>query len=132
MSATLEGKAAAIEYRSEGIGSLLRPPYLADAGQQVARGEITAAAFKKMDDRAVDEAVALQEAAGSTSSPTASSGATPFSATWSNPSTASTSSAARRSRFETRAEPRRRSGVQSSSRSFAGGVTWRRKNSPIW
>jgi 5-methyltetrahydropteroyltriglutamate--homocysteine methyltransferase len=50
--------------RSEGIGSLLRPPYLADARQRIERGDITPAEFKRVEDRAVDEALALQEAAG--------------------------------------------------------------------
>jgi len=50
--------------RSEGIGSLLRPPYLVDARERVERGDLTAAEFKRMEDRAVDEALALQEAAG--------------------------------------------------------------------
>src|SRR5438128_1299863 len=52
------------EVRAETIGSLLRPPYLATARGQLERGELTSAAFKKIEDRAVDEAVALQEAAG--------------------------------------------------------------------
>jgi methionine synthase II (cobalamin-independent) len=51
-------------YRSEGIGSLLRPPYLTEARAQLERGTIPAAAFKQIEDRAVDEAIALQEAAG--------------------------------------------------------------------
>jgi 5-methyltetrahydropteroyltriglutamate--homocysteine methyltransferase len=55
---------SSVSYRSEGIGSLLRPPYLIDARQQYERGEITAAEFKRIEDRAVDEAIALQEAAG--------------------------------------------------------------------
>jgi methionine synthase II (cobalamin-independent) len=50
--------------RSETIGSLLRPDYLLDAGQRLAQGDLTPAAFKRFEDRAVDEAVALQEAAG--------------------------------------------------------------------
>ena len=50
--------------RSETIGSLLRPQYLVDARQQLERGEIGAPAFKRIEDRAVDESVALQEAAG--------------------------------------------------------------------
>jgi 5-methyltetrahydropteroyltriglutamate--homocysteine methyltransferase len=53
-----------MEYRSETIGSLLRPQYLVDARQQLERGELTAPAFKRIEDRAVDESVALQEAAG--------------------------------------------------------------------
>ena len=51
-------------HRSETIGSLLRPQYLVDARQQLERGEIGAPAFKRIEDRAVDESVALQEAAG--------------------------------------------------------------------
>ncbi|MGH9314080.1 MAG: cobalamin-independent methionine synthase II family protein [Vicinamibacterales bacterium] len=50
--------------RAEGIGSLLRPSYLADARRQLERGDLTPAEFKRIEDRAVDEAVALQEAAG--------------------------------------------------------------------
>ena len=50
--------------RSEGVGSLLRPQYLKDAGQQFERGDLTPAEFKRIEDRAVDESVALQEAAG--------------------------------------------------------------------
>jgi 5-methyltetrahydropteroyltriglutamate--homocysteine methyltransferase len=52
------------DYRAETVGSLLRPPYLARAREQLERGEITPAAFKTIEDRAVDEAVSLQEAAG--------------------------------------------------------------------
>src|SRR5437773_11815820 len=52
------------EFRAETVGSLLRPAYLATAREQLERGEIAPAAFKKIEDRAVDEAVALQEAAG--------------------------------------------------------------------
>src|SRR5688572_32974234 len=50
--------------RADVVGSLLRPPYLLDARAQLERGELTPAAFKAIEDRAVDEAVALQEAAG--------------------------------------------------------------------
>jgi 5-methyltetrahydropteroyltriglutamate--homocysteine methyltransferase len=42
----------------------LRPAYLQAARDQVGRGELSAAAFKAIEDRAVDEAIALQEAAG--------------------------------------------------------------------
>jgi 5-methyltetrahydropteroyltriglutamate--homocysteine methyltransferase len=51
-------------HRSEGIGSLLRPQYLTDARGRLERGEIDPAGFKQIEDRAVDEALALQEAAG--------------------------------------------------------------------
>jgi 5-methyltetrahydropteroyltriglutamate--homocysteine methyltransferase len=50
--------------RCEPIGSLLRPAYLADARQRLERGESTSAEFKRVEDRAVDEALALQDAAG--------------------------------------------------------------------
>jgi 5-methyltetrahydropteroyltriglutamate--homocysteine methyltransferase len=53
-----------VSYRSEGIGSLLRPASLLDARGKLERGELTPAAFKHIEDRAVDEAVALQQAAG--------------------------------------------------------------------
>jgi 5-methyltetrahydropteroyltriglutamate--homocysteine methyltransferase len=46
------------------VGSLLRPPELLKAQEAVARGAITQAEFKAIEDRAVDEAVALQEEAG--------------------------------------------------------------------
>ena len=51
-------------YRAEVIGSLLRPAYLWDARKSLRSKEITTAQFKKIEDRAVDEMIALQEAAG--------------------------------------------------------------------
>ena len=53
-----------VSYRCEGIGSLLRPAYLLEARQRVEAGDLSPAAFKRLEDRAVDDAVALQEAAG--------------------------------------------------------------------
>jgi 5-methyltetrahydropteroyltriglutamate--homocysteine methyltransferase len=50
--------------RSDVIGSLLRPAALLDARERVAHGALTAAEFKRIEDRAVDAAVALQEDAG--------------------------------------------------------------------
>jgi 5-methyltetrahydropteroyltriglutamate--homocysteine methyltransferase len=50
--------------RSDVVGSLLRPAFLLEAREQNDRGELTPAEFKQIEDRAVDEAVALQEAAG--------------------------------------------------------------------
>jgi 5-methyltetrahydropteroyltriglutamate--homocysteine methyltransferase len=50
--------------KADVVGSLLRPRYLLDARDQLERGELTPAAFKAIEDRAVDEAVALQEEAG--------------------------------------------------------------------
>jgi len=51
-------------YRSQTVGSMLRPAWLRDARRAVRRGEISAAEFKCIEDRAVDEALALQERAG--------------------------------------------------------------------
>lgn len=51
-------------YRSDVVGSLLRPPYLKQARQRRAAGELSAAEFKPIEDRAVDEAIALQTTAG--------------------------------------------------------------------
>jgi methionine synthase II (cobalamin-independent) len=50
--------------RSDVVGSLLRPRALLDARAALERGEITNFEFKQIEDRAVDEAVAMQEAAG--------------------------------------------------------------------
>jgi 5-methyltetrahydropteroyltriglutamate--homocysteine methyltransferase len=50
-------------WRSDVVGSLLRPTWLQEARDQVERGELAAVEFKRIEDRAVDEAVALQEAA---------------------------------------------------------------------
>jgi methionine synthase II (cobalamin-independent) len=49
---------------SEVIGSLLRPSYLVEARSRLEAREIEPAAFKAIEDRAVDEAIALQEEAG--------------------------------------------------------------------
>jgi 5-methyltetrahydropteroyltriglutamate--homocysteine methyltransferase len=55
---------ALLTARADVVGSLLRPAYLLAAREQAERGELSAADFKRIEDRAVDEAVALQEAAG--------------------------------------------------------------------
>ena len=46
------------------VGSLLRPPRLLTAQQQLTAGRMSRSAFKVIEDRAVDEAVTLQEEAG--------------------------------------------------------------------
>jgi 5-methyltetrahydropteroyltriglutamate--homocysteine methyltransferase len=63
-SARSGAAAVSMTARADVIGSLLRPQYLLTAREQVERGELTPAEFKAIEDRAVDEAVALQEAAG--------------------------------------------------------------------
>src|ERR1700694_968620 len=47
-------------YRSDVVGSLLRPAYLKEARVQFATGQLTDAEFKHVEDRAVDEGIALQ------------------------------------------------------------------------
>jgi 5-methyltetrahydropteroyltriglutamate--homocysteine methyltransferase len=51
-------------YRAEVVGSLLRPSYLADARKRHEAGELPAPEFKAIEDRAVREAITLQESAG--------------------------------------------------------------------
>jgi 5-methyltetrahydropteroyltriglutamate--homocysteine methyltransferase len=53
-----------ISARADVVGSLLRPPELLEARRRYAEGEISAAEFKGVEDRAVDRAIALQERAG--------------------------------------------------------------------
>ena len=53
-----------IEAHADVVGSLLRPQYLLRAREELARGAISPSDFKLIEDRAVDEAVALQEEAG--------------------------------------------------------------------
>lgn len=50
--------------RSDVVGSLLRPPYLLEARAAHRRGELDDAGLRTVEDRAVDEAVALQAEAG--------------------------------------------------------------------
>jgi 5-methyltetrahydropteroyltriglutamate--homocysteine methyltransferase len=51
-------------FRSDVVGSLLRPAYLKEARTRHAAGELNDAEFKRVEDRAVDEAIAMQIAAG--------------------------------------------------------------------
>jgi 5-methyltetrahydropteroyltriglutamate--homocysteine methyltransferase len=50
--------------RADVVGSLLRPASVLEARDALERGGLTPAAFKQIEDRAVDDAVALQERAG--------------------------------------------------------------------
>src|SRR4028119_949892 len=50
--------------RADVVGSLLRPPELLEARARYAVGEIPAPEFKRIEDRAVDWAISLQERAG--------------------------------------------------------------------
>lgn len=52
------------KFRSDVVGSLLRPPYLKAARAELDAARITPAEFKRIEDGAVNDAVVLQEAAG--------------------------------------------------------------------
>jgi 5-methyltetrahydropteroyltriglutamate--homocysteine methyltransferase len=51
-------------WRSDVVGSLLRPDYLKEARRRVEAGELDAATCKQVEDRAVNEAIDLQLQAG--------------------------------------------------------------------
>jgi 5-methyltetrahydropteroyltriglutamate--homocysteine methyltransferase len=51
-------------FHSDVVGSLLRPSYLKEARDQFAAGNLTDAEFKRIEDRAVDECVGVQDKAG--------------------------------------------------------------------
>jgi 5-methyltetrahydropteroyltriglutamate--homocysteine methyltransferase len=53
-----------LEARTDVVGSLLRPAELLEARELLAAGELPPAAFKVVEDRAVDAALRLQEEAG--------------------------------------------------------------------
>lgn len=53
-----------IDLHADVVGSLLRPPELLEARNQLASGRISSDRLKEIEDRAVDDAVRLQEAVG--------------------------------------------------------------------
>ena len=53
-----------ITIHADAVGSLLRPAELLTAQKRLAAGEIDGAQFKEIEDRAVDNAIALQEKIG--------------------------------------------------------------------
>jgi methionine synthase II (cobalamin-independent) len=53
-----------LEAHTDVVGSLLRPPELLQARERLERGEIDENEFRTIEDRAVDEALGLQEEAG--------------------------------------------------------------------
>ena len=53
-----------ISAHADVVGSLLRPPELLRAREAAAAGRLSRAEFKHIEDRAVDDAIALQEQAG--------------------------------------------------------------------
>jgi 5-methyltetrahydropteroyltriglutamate--homocysteine methyltransferase len=67
-------------FRAEHIGSLLRPAGLLALRQKFNRGEIDQHELAAAENRAIEEAVTLQQRLGSSSQPTASSGGAPITA----------------------------------------------------
>lgn len=59
-----EGEEMTTVYRADTVGSLLRPGYLARARTQFESGELAPARYKAIEDRAVDQVIAMQEGAG--------------------------------------------------------------------
>jgi 5-methyltetrahydropteroyltriglutamate--homocysteine methyltransferase len=51
-------------YRAEVIGSMLRPAYLMEARAAFEQGALPASDFKRLEDRAVDQVIAMQEGSG--------------------------------------------------------------------
>ena len=51
-------------FRADHVGSFLRPPYLLQARERKARGEISAAQLREVEDRAITEVVAFQRDCG--------------------------------------------------------------------
>src|SRR3954454_24428268 len=53
-----------VPFRADHVGSLLRPQKLKTARLEVARGELTREGLREVEDAAIRDVVALQEAAG--------------------------------------------------------------------
>ena len=51
-------------YHADVIGSMLRPEWLVEARQSMRAGTLDPAEYKAIEDRAVDEALRIQETAG--------------------------------------------------------------------
>ena len=64
------------------VGSLLRPRELLEARESYAAGGLSAAGFKRIEDRAVDWAIGLQERQGSPWSRTVRCAGSRFRASW--------------------------------------------------
>src|SRR5215469_7343616 len=51
-------------HHADVIGSLLRPHYLSEARAALVAGQLAPHEFKRIEDRAVDQAIAMQEGCG--------------------------------------------------------------------
>src|SRR5438874_66184 len=52
-----------MNYRADVVGSMLRPEYLLQGRDQYAAGKLTEGQMRDLEDRAVDECIAIQERA---------------------------------------------------------------------
>jgi 5-methyltetrahydropteroyltriglutamate--homocysteine methyltransferase len=64
MEAGTRSSAEARIYRADVVGSMLRPAWLLDARQRLRAGTMAPGAYKEIEDRAVTEAISIQERAG--------------------------------------------------------------------
>lgn len=64
MEAGASSPAEARIYRADVVGSMLRPAWLLDARQQFRAGTMAPEAYEEIEDRAVSEAISIQERAG--------------------------------------------------------------------
>ena len=62
-------------FRADHVGSLLRPQAIKEAREKKAKGAISAADLKAVEDREIERVIKQQEDAGLRRSPTASSAA---------------------------------------------------------
>ena len=60
----MASRTATTVVRADVVGSLLRPEYLSEAKDAMRAGTMDAAELRALEDRAVLEAIALQEGAG--------------------------------------------------------------------
>ena len=78
-------------FRADHVGSLLRPAALKEAREQRAKGEISAAELKAIEDHEIERVIQKQEEVGLRRSPTANSAARGGISIFSGASTASRS-----------------------------------------
>ena len=63
-AADTDGKSGQVIYRAEVVGSMLRPVELVQAREKMRAGELDSPAYREIEDRAIDEALRIQEDAG--------------------------------------------------------------------
>src|SRR5690606_9837202 len=61
---TLMNTASRAPFRADHVGSLLRPKFLLEAREAAAKGELSAAQLREVEDRAIKDAIRMQEDVG--------------------------------------------------------------------